>query len=687
MIKELEIINDLNKINSKTEEKLLNKLIDLHYFELQEFVIAPNDKEVLLVFGNTDMPHDEYAYEERNRSIWKFNLTSGELHQLTAPKDDANTPCWSPNAQTIAYLSRESGKKGLWFMDRNGENKQQVETPNFPGKDLFTNTTIKWSPDGRSIAFTAHPNGSFYGLWQSIAKEHEESSNIQIENGNNKQEAFRKKARSLFQTSLFVYDIDANEINVLINQCVKPIRIHDWYHDQNHLLIHKGPKVIQINIDTLHEEVLYQGSLDLIKLTDSNIFTVRFDGEQLSAGYLYNNQVVKKHVLDLSTYEMVTIHNGSKDLNQIFFTAQQGVSNILYCANLETGKVQQVTEQGKTVEDIPTCPAKIQSFHKKDAIIFPYSQPQEMTELFELESSGQIKKMSDFSLELVPKNTPKVSVVHYLSNGFKIESLLVLPNDYDVKKTYPALVYLHGGPEDYIRANLSELISARAESAAFFLAAHGYVILMPNFRGSAGYGESFESELANYQLLQTPYEDVIAGVDYLIQEKIADPDRLGVYGSSYGATLTAWTIAQSNQFKGAVGAVGMYDLLQDARLLNQSFHSISDNRSKGTTQSDFWFNPEVYQKISPMEHYQKINTPMLLIETSGERELNRNQATPLFHALLTKKVETNLIYYPHAFHNGGWNDEYKRDYMKRLVAWFDYCIKGIALPSWFHLNE
>src|SRR5699024_10924377 len=134
------------------------------------------------------------------------------------------------------------GKKGLWSMDCNGENKQQLVTPDFSGKDPFTNATIKWSPDGRTIAFTAHPNGSFYGLWQSIAKEHKESSSIQIENGDNKQKAFRNKARSLFQTSLFVYDIKTRQIETLINQCVKPIRIHDWYHDQNHLLIHKGPK-------------------------------------------------------------------------------------------------------------------------------------------------------------------------------------------------------------------------------------------------------------------------------------------------------------------------------------------------------------------------------------------------------------------------------------------------------------
>src|SRR5690606_25446076 len=123
------------------------------------------------------------------------------------------------------------------------------------------------------------------------------------------------------------------------------------------------------------------------------------------------------------------------------------------------------------------------------------------------------------------------------------------------------------------------------------------------------------------------------------------------------------------------------DQLQVDRYLNNSFHSISDNRSKGTKENDFWFEPELYKKLSPMEHFDTINTPILFIETGAERDLNGSRARPLFNGLHTRGIKTNLVYYPEAFHNGGWNDEYKKDYMKRLVAWFDHCIKGKPLPD------
>lgn len=133
----METINDHNKEMNLKIEQLLDKLINLHYFELQDFVISPNDEEVLLVYGNTDMPHEEYAFEERNRSIWKFHIESGELFQLTTPKDDANTPCWSPDGQKIAYLSRESGKKGLWVMDRSGKINNRYLPLNFQERIHF----------------------------------------------------------------------------------------------------------------------------------------------------------------------------------------------------------------------------------------------------------------------------------------------------------------------------------------------------------------------------------------------------------------------------------------------------------------------------------------------------------------------------------------------------------------------
>lgn len=671
-------------VHTKQEvEQLLDNLIKLHYFEIQEFSIAQNDQDIMFVLGNTDMPHDEYTYEERNRSIWKLTIEDGSVVQLTSPEEDAHAPCWSPNGKSIAYLSRASGKKEVWQMNQDGSNQIQLTSSEFTGKDPFGESQMQWSPDGRLIAYTVQPNGSYYGLWQSLIKKEKTSTNIQVENGENKHNIFsRQQARSTFESAIFILNPETGE-NKCITSSGQPYSIIHWYADDKYLLISNGQTLEKIHIETAETEQLYSGGFDLIKQVNKNLLSARITDNHIEIGHIHDNDFINKREVNISGSEFITLHTWSHDGNKLFFTDQEGMSNILYSVNIQTGEVKALTEQGKTVEDIPTCLAKIQSYHQRDAIIFPYSDPEQPTELWEASGSGEIRQISNLCHAYTPITLSEVEIIEYLSNGFKIESILVFPKNYDATKTYPTLVYLHGGPEDYVRANFSELISGRAQSAAHFLADHGYAILMPNFRGSGGYGEAFMYELANYQMLQAPYEDVIAGVDYLVEAGIANPEKLGVYGSSFGGILTAWTISQSSRFKGAIGAIGLYDLLLKDRYHNDSFHSISENRSKGTIPNDLWFQPDVYKKISPMEHFEKINTPMLFVETGAERDLIGSSARPLFNALVAREIKTNLIYYPEAFHSCGWNDVYKRDYMKRLVAWFDYCIKGIDLPDWF----
>jgi len=308
------------------------------------------------------------------------------------------------------------------------------------------------------------------------------------------------------------------------------------------------------------------------------------------------------------------------------------------------------------------------------------------TELYVLNNS-EMKKISNFSQTDLPLKIPQVKVIKYNSSGWDIESLLVMPADYEPGHKYPTLIYLHGGPEHYVEASFTELISARAESAAHLLACNGYIVLLPNFRGSEGYGEEFLDQLGNYQMFRAPYNDVMAAVNQLIQNGIADPDKLGIYGSSYGAMLTAWTLSQTNCFKGAVSAVGVYDTLHSDRSNGTAFHAYSEfaNRLGNADPHAMWNNPEVYKVLDSIENISKMNTPLLLMETSAERE-NGENARILFNGLRYFGVESYLVYYPKAFHNGGWNDEYKKDYMLRLLAWFDYCLKGVALPEWFKAN-
>ncbi|GMA66139.1 hypothetical protein GCM10025859_65810 [Alicyclobacillus fastidiosus] len=296
----------------------------------------------------------------------------------------------------------------------------------------------------------------------------------------------------------------------------------------------------------------------------------------------------------------------------------------------------------------------------------------------------QLKKVSTFNEELVAERMPTSHVINYPSGEFSIEAILVLPPDYSSDKAFPTLVYVHGGPETHVNASFTELISARAESAAIHLANQGYVVLLPNCRGSDGYGAEFESEIGSYQVMNKPYQDIMCGIDYLVEQGITDASLLGIYGSSYGAQVTAWTVSHTSRFGAAVCAVGVhYDALFVDRYHGDSFLTYRDTRKGNAEKVDIWTKPELMRQISPIEHVASVETPMLLVETSGERTDDYSYAQPYFNGLTKMGKEAYLVYYPEAFHNGGWNDEYKKDYMQRLVCWFDYCLKGFQLPEWF----
>nr|WP_186324744.1 prolyl oligopeptidase family serine peptidase [Paenibacillus bovis] len=670
-------------IGESNSNQLLNHYIKLHYFQIQEIVVAPNDQEIIIVVGNSDMPHSQYAYGDRNRSIWNYNLKSNQFIKLTSPNEDAHAPCWSPDSKYIAYCSRASGKKELWIMKNDGSSQKQLTNTNFPGQDPFNGSHIEWSPDGNNIIYSVIPNGSVYGLFQSFLEEQEEDQRIQVDSGKNRRMEIHQKARSIFESELYVYNLKSRTNNKIASHNKHTFTIVDWYDNNKHLMISNGSELKILNIETSELTPVFSGQLGLVKILGTRILLARQKEKHIEIGTIDNDTFNKVSEAVVVGNDPVILQAWSNDGTKLYFTSQDGVSNILYSVDVNSGEVQALTDKEKVVWDYRTWSARIQSFHNSKAIIFPYSGPREPNELWKMDSNGEQRKLSHFCEDFIPTNLPEVRHIKYNSSKWKIESLLVLPKNYDSTKTYPTLVYLHGGPESFVTSNISELISGRAQSAAYYLAEHGYAVLLPNFRGSGGYGKEFENELSGYKITQHPFEDVMAGVDYLIKEGIADERSLGIYGSSFGAWLTAWTISQTNRFSGAIGASGIYDILDIDRKNGTAIYSIRENRKKNTNPDDMWVNPGVYKKFSPVEQVHHINTPMLLIETGAERRNGESCAKSLFNGILAQNVKTNLIYYPEAFHNGGWNDEYKRDYMMRLVAWFDHCIKGADLPDWF----
>ncbi len=666
----------------------LEDLIKAHYFEFMEAALSPDDQELIVVFGNSDMLHSSYGIDERNRSIWKTSLADGSTTQLVGPGEDGRAPAWSPDGKTIAYVARVEDKNEIWVMSFDGSNKHKVTDSHFPARNPFDKTTLRWSPDGKGLAYSLVPEGGMYSYMIGKMAESQDlnkAPRMTVEGANSKAVA-PSAIFPTFETAIYLLDPVTSKLEMVTNERGSPFEVSspfeliDWLPGGHHLLAGFGKELLQINVETGDRASLYSGPRSFAAVRDDVIWIANLAGSKLELGCIEKGEFKAKASADVPGYD-VRIRGLSRSGDLLFGTLRQGISTQLFALDRATSSFEFITQVGATADEPITCSTR------ESAVYYQYSAPAQPQELWSWEKGGpsqQVTKINDY---IDVKSLGDVRVFSYPSHGWDIESVLILPKDFEQNGTCPTLVYAHGGPDVFVSgASFQELISARAQSAAHWMAAHGYAVFLPNFRGTRGYGSDFEYEISDYRLTSSPYEDVMAGLDYLIDEKVCDPDALGIYGSSGGGWLSAWAITQTNRFKGAVACLGLYDMLHEDRMGfggRRTFMSLKPNRLGKSDPSDVWLNPSVYEKISPIDHVPKAKTPLLMIETQADLLSNGSRAKPFFNGLAESGVETFYAYYRDAFHNGGWNDDYKRDYLKRLLAWFDHCIKGDELPDWF----
>ena len=253
-------------------------------------------------------------------------------------------------------------------------------------------------------------------------------------------------------------------------------------------------------------------------------------------------------------------------------------------------------------------------------------------------------------------------------DGTQINGLLTYPVGYVKGTKVPLLLRIHGGP------NGQDQHSFSLERQIF--AANGYAVLAVNYRGSSGRGQNFSRSIfadwGNYEV-----QDLFAGVDHVVKMGVADPDKLGVGGWSYGGILTDYLIASDTRFKAATSGAGT------------AFTVAFYGTDQYIIQYDYEIGPpwnpkawETYVKISyPFLHADRIQTPTLFL--GGERDFNVpvQGSQQMYQALRSLGVDTQLIIYPNENH-GIQRPSYQRDRMERYLAWYDkYVKKAPAAPS------
>ncbi len=280
-------------------------------------------------------------------------------------------------------------------------------------------------------------------------------------------------------------------------------------------------------------------------------------------------------------------------------------------------------------------------------------------ELWMLRPSAAPKKISAFNDKWasVPLVTPEF-VKYKSTDGVEIEAALLRPvNSSQPPATShqsPLVVLVHGGP--------TGRWSDTFESWGQLLAARGYAVLYPNVRGSTGYGEKFV-EMNRADWGGGDFKDVMAGVDWAIARGIADPNRLGIGGWSYGGYMAAWAVTQTNRFKAAVSGAPVIDLA-------------SEFGTEGGSAYDEWFYGTPYEKLegfikgSPITYVKNVKTPTMLLQGEDDTTDPIGQSQQFYRGLKRYNVPSDLVLYPREPH-GLREEKHLVDRLTRILAWYD----------------
>lgn len=289
-------------------------------------------------------------------------------------------------------------------------------------------------------------------------------------------------------------------------------------------------------------------------------------------------------------------------------------------------------------------------------------------EVFVAENGGKLKRLTNFNPHLKEYALGKQEVVSYkASDGEKVNGILIYPVGYEKGKKYPLIVQPHGGPEHHYSHGWTTSYYAWSQ----MLAAEGYMIFAPNYRGSTSRGVAW-AKADHLDLGGREFDDVLDGVDHLIKLGLVDKDRVGSGGGSYGGYFSALAATKaSDKFAAAIvwaGITNWYSYMGTS--------DIPDENALVHWKITDWYNhAEELWKGSPVAYIKNANTPTLICHGQRDLRVPISQGQELFRNLKTKgDVPVEMVVYPRAGHGLG-ESQHKLDYIHRSIDWFNKYVR------------
>ena len=537
---------------------------------------------------------------KEKKQVFVIRLAGGESFQVTHTKSNISSFAWSPDGNKIAFLQSEDKSKDeksrkkkyggyavedqeyrmnqLWLTDFNPARLNQMLLPEQLEDSVFKSKTAAKilidSVDFTITDFNWSPDGS------KIAIQHQPDPS----------------RNSFFKSDISIYDLATNSQKILVaNPSFDGIA--DWSPDGKSILYatHLSDSTSNYYLNTHFFRINLDGSdnQQLAKDFDENISRLKWNNAGIF-GIAW--QKTKRSIIRINP------KNGE---------------TMLIANNLQRTYYLSFSDDAKQIAYTGVNDNNLTEIYKNE---YPLKTATKITN-----SSNQI---SDWL-------TAKGEVISWKSeDGAIIEGVLLKPQDYDANKKYPLMVIIHGGPTG---------ISVPSPGPSYVYPVlqwlnKGALVLQPNYRGSAGYGEAFRS-LNVKNLGVGDAWDVLSGVKYLEDQGIIDGDKVASMGWSQGGYISAFLTTNSNKFKAISVGAGISNWM--TYYVNTDIHPFTRQYLKGTP----WSDKAVYEKTSPMTNINNATTPTLIQHGEFDKRVPTANAYELFQGLQDVGVETKLIIY------------------------------------------
>jgi dipeptidyl aminopeptidase/acylaminoacyl peptidase len=615
---------------------------------ISEPALSPDGRTVAFT-----VERPEAAANTRPKQIYVVPVAGGNPVQITHDGSSNQRPRWTPDSKGIVFVSNRSGSSQVWTMNADGADAKQLT-------NLATGANgATVSPSGTHVVFTS-------GVYAGCADEACNKSKF---------DADKDKVKPRVFTSLLYRHW--NEWQGPTRQHLMAIPIaggapKDLTPGDFDVPTFSlgGPDDYAVSPDGA--EVAYVANTDNDQATSTNtdIFIVPMAGgeaKRITVGLGadrspvyspdgkfiafrsqsrpgYESDRWRLLVYDRAGFRTALLNEGqdrnveeitwSPDSTRIFYAMEDrgrsavhmmpaagGASRVVITGNSHIGDVQ-FTPDGRTMiysETSGSRPAEIFRASSGGGTAIP------MTRINDAFLSGyQLTPLEEFWVENPTDKT-------------RVHSFVLKPAGFEAGRKYPLLFLIHGGPQ----GAWGESWSYRWNPQVF--AGAGYVVVMPNPRGSTGYGQRFTDDI-NQDWGGKVYEDLLAALDYAAAQPYVDPERMAAAGGSYGGYMVNWMLGRNERFKAFVSHAGVFDLRSMAGETEEIWFPLWEFRGMP------WDNPDVYAKFSPSYYVKDFKTPTLVMHGELDYRVPVGQGMQLFTALQMQKVPSKIVLFPDEGH-------------------------------------